>query len=280
MTDEVATAPGESATRRFVVNVRTPTLESGGSVRLKPRERESEAAAWDRKLTLRFTGERPALSAISVTPAIGLPTLFLLGDSTVADQPEAPWASWGQKLPAWFDEGIAVANHSESGESVRGAWNARRFEKVFEEMRPGDWLLIQFGHNDMKDTAPGALDRYRDGLRKAIAETRRRGATPVLVTSMERISGLEANTLGDYPATVRRVAVEMDAPLIDLHAASQELYKRLGDDLSSVFQDPTHHNDRGAELLAECVVAGIRDAVPELAAHLQRQQEPATAAAR
>ncbi|TWT92306.1 Rhamnogalacturonan acetylesterase RhgT [Botrimarina colliarenosi] len=269
MTDEVATEPGAFETRRFVVNTRTPAIEAGGSVRLKPRERGSEAAAWDRKLTLRFTGERPAVSRLSVTPAPDVPTIYLLGDSTVADQPEAPWASWGQKLPVHFRDDIAVANHSESGETVRGFWNARRFDKVLERMRPGDWLLIQFGHNDMKSTRPDALKEYRNGLKRAVEETRRRGATPVLVTSMERMAGVEKDTLGAYPQTVRDLAAEMDAPVIDLHAASKALYRDLGERLPEAFQDATHHTDFGAERLARSVANGIGRAVPDLASHLK-----------
>lgn len=269
MTGVVETAPGQTVVERFYVNVRDPMIESGGAVRLKERERTSEAAAWDDKLTLRFVGERPALSRLVIRRADDVPTVYLLGDSTVADQPAAPWASWGQKLPRLVGDRLCVANHSESGESVRGAWNARRFQKVLDLLRPGDWLLVQFGHNDMKDTAPDALDRYRDGLKRAVVETRRRGATPVLITSMERMAGVKADTLGPYPQTVRDLAAEMRVPLVDLHAASKRLYRDLGERLPEAFQDGTHHTDLGAEALAGAVVQGLRTAAPDLASYFE-----------
>ena len=81
-----------------------------------------------------------------------MPTVFLLGDSTVCDQPAEPWNSWGQMLPRFFKPEIAVANHSESGETVADSLRAQRFEKIFSLMKPGDYLFVQFGHNDMKAT--------------------------------------------------------------------------------------------------------------------------------
>ena len=98
---------------------------------------------------------------------------------------------------------------------------------------------------------------------------RERGATPILITSMERKNGIEQNTLAGYPDAVRgRGRSDSSAPLVDLHAMSQELYRGLGDDLDAAFQDGTHHTDFGSYELARCVVEGIRTAAPELAAHL------------
>ena len=252
--------------REFTVNIRTPAIgvaADGRTVRLKDREKTSEAWAWDDRLTLEFCGGLP--DALTIVPEWRAVTLFLAGDSTVTDQPQEPWGSWGQMLPLLFKPGLAIANHAESGETVRGSVGARRFEKIFSQMHKGDFLLVQFGHNDMKDQRPGALDEYRRNLQEIVAETRRRGATPILVTSMERKAGVVDDTLGEYPQTVREVARDEDVALIDLQELSRQLYAALGDDLDAAFQDGTHHTSYGAYLLANCVASRLRDADPALA---------------
>ena len=243
----------------FTVNIRTPALPSGETVRLKPRERDSEAWAWDEKLTLEFNGPRPTISSLEIEPEPDAPTVFLAGDSTVADQPLEPWNSWGQMLPRFFRPGIAVANHSESGESIRSSMSARRFVKIFSLMRRGDYLFLQFGHNDQKDTSPDALKTYRRNLGHLVRFTKSLGATPILVSSMERKPAPDRRSLGEYPQTVRDVATEFEVPLIDLNRMSRELYAALGDDLDHAFQDGTHHTSYGSYLLAQCVVREIRE---------------------
>ena len=151
-----------------------------------------------------------------------------------------------------------MANHAESGESLKSSLGAYRVQKVLSTIKPGDYLFIQYGHNDQKDRATNALATYKRNLTKLVADTRARGATPVLVTSMERMSGLDKDTLGDYPATVRQVAKEQNAPLIELHDMSRAFYRALGPDLKRAFQDGTHHNAYGSYELARCVVEGVR----------------------
>jgi lysophospholipase L1-like esterase len=259
MLEKVRIAPGKSVTRSFVVNVRTPQIAGGGEVHLKPREKTNEWRAWDEKLTLEFNGTHPALRSLEIEPA-DVPTVFLLGDSTVCDQPAEPWNSWGQMLPRFFKPEIAVANHAESGETIANSLRAGRIDKVVSLLKPGDYLFFQFGHNDMKSRATNALEVYRADLKKVVAETRAKGGTPVLVTSMERKGGLEAGTLLGYPDAVRAVAREEKCALIDLNAMSVVLYKALGTNLDLAFQDPTHHNNYGSYELAQCVVEGIRQA--------------------
>jgi lysophospholipase L1-like esterase len=264
MLEKVATKKGEAARRTFVVNVRTPKIVGGSEVRLKQREKDSEMVNWDEKLTLEFNGAQPSLRSLEIEPA-SVPTIFLLGDSTVCDQPREPWNSWGQMLPRFFKPEVAVANHAQSGESVKSSLSARRFEKVFSQMKSNDWLFVQFGHNDMKDRATNALATYKANLKKIVAQTREHGATPVLITSMERKAGLEHDTLGGYPDAVREVAKEDAVALVDLHAMSKVFYKALGTNLDLAFQDGTHHNNYGSYELARCVVEGVRKNVPALA---------------
>jgi lysophospholipase L1-like esterase len=143
-------------------------------------------------------------------------------------------------------------------EQLAGSLAARRFEKVFSLMQPGDWLLLQFGHNDMKDRKPDALETYRENLGWVIARTRARGGTPVLITSMERKAGVAHPTLGGYPAAAREVARQQKCALIDLNAMSLVLYRALGTNLDKAFVDGTHHDNYGSYELAQCVVEAIR----------------------
>jgi lysophospholipase L1-like esterase len=269
--EKVHTAPGEFIKRSCMVNVRTPRISDDRSVRLKEREKTSEAANWDEKLTLEFNDLRPCVCAIEIQKAENIPTVYLLGDSTVCDQPSEPWNSWGQMLPRFFKPEVAVANHAESGESLRSSLSARRLEKVLSTMKSGDYLFIQFGHNDMKERGDGvgAFTTYKADLKRFVTDAKSKGALPVVVTSMNRKSlkdGEVTNTLGDYPEAVRQVAKEENVPLIDLHAMSKQLYEALGrENIDKAFQDGTHHNNYGSYQLAKCIVEGIRQNKMELA---------------
>lgn len=277
MLEKVETAPGKYVTRTFVVNVRRPQIAGGGDeVRLKQREKESEAWAWDDKLTLEFTNAKPGVTAIEIERA-RVPTLYIAGDSTSTDQPVEPYNSWGQMLTRFFKPTVAVANHGESGESLRGFVGEQRLAKLMTVMKPGDWLFIQMGHNDQKERGEGigAFTSYKADLKKFIAAARERGTTPVLVTSMHRISwgpdGTIANSLGDYPEAARQTAKEENVALIDLHAMSKTLYEAIGQaNLPKAFadNDKTHHNNYGSYQLAKCIVEGIRTAKLPLEKHL------------
>jgi lysophospholipase L1-like esterase len=281
MLEDVAAARGKFIQRSFVVNVRTPALGNpppnapgGRSVRLK--ESEIGSLTWDDKLTLQFIGPRAAVRSISIAP-VDVPVLYLVGDSTVTDQTRSPDATWGQVLPRFFDERIAVANHAESGESLKSSLTALRLDKVLTTLRRGDWLMIQFGHNDQKSQWPQthveAGTTYRAYLRAYIAEARRRGATPILVTSPERgnldAEGRVVESHGEYPDAVRAVAREENVALIDLNSMSRTFYEELGPGrISLAFadqgRDRTHHSNFGGYELARRVVAGIREADPDL----------------
>lgn len=263
------TAPGKFVTRSFVVNVRTPEIRGSGEVRLKDREKTMELWAWDEKLTLEFNNARPAIAALTIARVVNMPTLYLLGDSTVCDQPREPYSSWGQMLTRFFKPGIAVANHAESGESLRSSLSARRLDKVLSLMKPGDYLFIQFGHNDEKEKGEGvgAFTTYKSDLKRFVDGARRKGGIPVLVTPVQRRTfddkGKITNSHGDYPEAVRQLAAEEKVALIDLHAMSTMFYEALGPEKSKLaFKDGdgTHHNNYGSYELAKCVVVGIRAA--------------------
>lgn len=277
MLDNVRTAAGTLEQRTFTVNVRTPRIPASatlaaGAVKLKaPRETVQEAWNWDRRLTLEFNGEQPQVRSIAITP-VSVPTVFLLGDSTVSDQPGEPYASWGQMLPRFFKPGIAIANHAQSGETYRDSLQRRRLDKVLSAMQPGDTVLMQFGHNDqkqIKEGKGGPYTTYLDEIRQHVAAIRAHGGVPVIVSSMERrafdANGKVVPSLIDYANAARQAATELRTPFIDLNALSKPLYETLGVEGSkAAFAQPqgkvdnTHHNNYGAYQLAQLVASGMR----------------------
>jgi lysophospholipase L1-like esterase len=258
MVENLRTRPGEFVKRRITVNIRRPEISTGGHVTLKgTREAVTEAWAWDEKLTLEFDGQNPRVREIEITPA-RVPTMFILGDSTSCDQAEEPWNSWGQMITRFFKPGIAVANHGESGESLASALHAHRLEKVLDSLKPGDYVFIQFGHNDQKDKSPGAgpFTTYSARLKMLVEATRAKGGVPVLVTPVSRKA---LGSLGEFPEAVRQVAREENVALIDLNKMSEMFYRALGPaNLDKAFVDGTHHNAYGSYEIAKCVITGIQ----------------------
>jgi lysophospholipase L1-like esterase len=276
MLERVHTGPGQFETRTFTVNVRNsqvppPPANAPGGTQVRLNNREQGALHWDDKLTLEFNNTRPCVAAVEITKVEDAVTVFLAGDSTVTDQPGEPGNSWGQMLPRFFGPGVAVANHAESGETLKSFITGVRLDKVLGQMKRGDYLFIQFGHNDQKQQWPQtyveAFTTYKAYLKAFIAEARLRGATPVLVTPMNRrtfdSNGKITNSLGDYPEAMRQTAKEENVALIDLNAMSKTLYEALGVDKAPLAfagngRDATHHNNYGSYELTRCVVEGIK----------------------
>ena len=290
MLEKIATQPDASVTLSFDTNVRYPEIQDQPSgnpatqVKLKPRE--LGILDWDHKLTLEFNGDHPSVRSIDIEPIPNEPVLYLAGDSTVVDQYYEPWAAWGQMLPRFFLPGIVIANHAESGETTKSFVGEHRLAKIMTTMKPGDYLFIQFAHNDMKPGAvsPGVavvpIAEYKKLLADYIAQTRAKGATPVLVTSMNRRTfddaGKITNSFGPYPGAMREVAAEQKVTLIDLNAMSKTLFEAMGPEgtlkafmhyptgsfpgQTEAISDDTHFNSYGAYELARCIVHGIREA--------------------
>ncbi|MGH9352968.1 MAG: rhamnogalacturonan acetylesterase [Terriglobia bacterium] len=275
---EAKTPAGKFVTREFTVNVRYPEVNATERVRLKPREIGN--LDWDHKLTLEFIGTRPSVDSIEITKTDDASTVYLAGDSTVVDQDKEPWCAWGQMLPLFFKAGVAIANNAESGETLKAFIGEHRLDKIMSTIKSGDYLFIQFAHNDQK---PGrdhvdAFTSYEQYLTRYIDAARSKGAIPVLVTSMERrrfdAGGKVINTLGDYPEAMRQEAKKQHVDLIDLNAMSMAFYEALGPEGSKkafvqypagsfpgqmrALADNTHFNDYGAYELAKCIVKGIK----------------------
>ena len=277
MVEKAETAAGMLTRVSFVVNVRRPEISGGARVKFKPRETTSEAWAWDDKLTLEFSNKEPKLCALSITK-VDVPTVYIAGDSTSTDQALEPYNSWGQMLTAFFKPDVAIANNGESGETARSFIGENRWAKVMSVIKPGDWILIQFGHNDQKEKGEGvgAFTTYKATLKRFITDASEHGAKPVLITSMNRrtfdAEGKAMNSLGDFPEAVRQLAHEENVPLIDLNAMSKTLYEALGSEGSGKLfagSDTTHHSDYGSYELAKCVVSGIQQNHLALAKYLK-----------
>lgn len=218
--------------------------------------------------------------------------LYLIGDSTMADKPDPannPERGWGQALPEFVREGAVVRNHAVNGRSTKSFIDQGRWDSVRVALHKGDYVFIQFGHNDQKlddstrYTAP--LTGYRRNLERFVRETRAAGATPVLFTSIVRrqfnAKGVLEDTHGLYPLVVRDVARELQVPLIDLQLRTEELVQRAGPDSSKALyvfttagqfsafpaarEDNTHLSPRGASAVARLAVQELRARVPALA---------------
>ena len=277
MLENIQTQPGEYVTKTFIVNIRTPQYP-GGAVNLKaPRESMQEAWDWDKGLTLEFIGDHPSISSLQIEK-VDVPTVFIVGDSTSCDQVVEPYNSWGQSITRFFKPDIAVANHGESGETTSDSLGRHRFDKVWGLMKPGDYLLVQFGHNDMKGKT--STDEYTAALQKVVDGTKKTGGTLVIVTPMNRHSfdgnGNVTNSLGAYPHAAYEVADQNKVPWIELNAMSKTLYESFGPQGSEVLfaqtgptsHDATHHSDFGSYELAKCIVLGIQQDKLGLASHI------------
>ncbi|MBN1107187.1 MAG: rhamnogalacturonan acetylesterase [Bacteroidales bacterium] len=287
--DKVVTAPGKFRKLEATVNIRVPEIgETGQTVGRKPREMKK--LNWDNKLTFEFNGRRPCICALEITRVYDPVTVFLAGNSTVVDQDDDPWASWGQMLPAFLKKTAVVSNHAESGLSLGSFLSSKRLDKVMSMMKPGDYLFIEFGHNDQKEKGPddGAFKSYSGRMRLFVNEFRSKGGIPVIVSPANRRSfaedGTITNSLGDYPEAARKIAQEMNVPFIDLNAMTKTLYEAMGPEGSKklfviypantfpgqeqALNDNTHFNSFGAYELTKCIIEGIKENKLELRKHL------------
>jgi lysophospholipase L1-like esterase len=280
MVEHLRTEAGQFATRTFTVNIRGPKISTGGEVNLDSHERNPATGEilvrhWDEKLTITLSDTHPALAAVTVAKVDDAITVFVLGDSTVTDQPGAPGSSWGQMFPRWFRPEVAIANHAESGETLKGFLKERRWDKVLDSIKPGDYVLIEFGTNDSKKSGPQniypnqdfsetyaeASTTYKELLRRFVADARARGANPVLISPSSRRGEVKnPSSLGRYAAAAGEVAREVGVPFIDLNAMGHQLNAALGPDAVKQFNDVTHHVEYGSYMQSKCVVLGIQQA--------------------
>ncbi len=212
-------------------------------------------------------------------------TVFLAGDSTVAPKlaEKRPETGWGEMLGQAFKDGkVVVENRAMNGRSSRSFIAEGRWQKIIEHLKKGDFVFIQFGHND---AAKDRVDRYtppddyKKNLARFVEEVRAKGGSPVLLTPVMRRrfdkDGKFYDSHGEYPDLVRTVAHEYDVPLIDMHRKSEGVIVKHGAEGSKKLflqlkagenpnypngvEDNTHFSPIGALEMANLAVAGIRE---------------------
>lgn len=184
-------------------------------------------------------------------------SIYTIGDSTMANKkPEVqPETGWCQVLQNYFDESVTIKNHAVNGRSTKSFINEGRWQIVLDSLQPGDYVFIQFGHNDQKIqdstryTSP--FETYSENLEKFANETRAKGAFPVLFTSIVRRKfgedGKLTDTHGNYPVAMRQVAEKLNVPLIDLQKLTESWVNSLGDEPSKAMFLWTEPNEKFPE---------------------------------
>lgn len=280
MVENCVTKKGKFETYSFIVNKRSQEIPGGGKVSLKPRE--LDYLNWDSLLTLEFNGAAPAVKSIRIEPDTTATTIFLCGNSTVVDQELEPWASWGQMIPRWFTDKVAISNHAESGLTVRTFLDGHRLDKVLSMLKKGDYVVCEFGHNDQKEKRPGdgAWYHFAHGLKTFIDRVRAANGHIIFITPTQRRSFDEAThtkiqeTHLDYPDAMRAVAKREGVPVIELHDMTRTFFEALGYEGSKKalvhypantfpgqdkpLADNTHFNPYGAYEVAKMVVMGMK----------------------
>ena len=268
------TAAGAAATYSFTVNVRQPEGQPTG-----------QGGTGNPGLDIRFAGTNPQVSAVSVKPATQPMVAYLAGDSTVCDQPVAPYTGWGQMITPAVGPGASVANYADSGESS-GSFlrNSALFPALLPKVKANDAVFIQFGHND-KQTSASA---FRSNLTSMITQVRAKRGVPVLVTPPVRRqfngsrltpTALHVNGLGvNLPAEMRQVGTAQNVPVIDLTTKSKTLVESLGPSASAQLflrssvdgvTDNTHFSQYGASQMGGLVLQSIREQRLPLATYLR-----------
>jgi len=220
---------------------------------------------------------------VALRPADEKIRVFLCGDSTIAPKLpiDAPETGWGMPFTDYFTPAVDVQNHAVNGRSTKSFITEGRWSKVISQVRTGDWVLIQFGHNDQKvaDTTRSAPAQtlYRQNLIRFVNEVRAKGGNPLLITPVMRrkfdTNGKFVDQHGEYPGVVKTVGKELDVPVIDLHARSQAVIEQHGVEGSkSLFMhyppgmfakhtkgitDDTHFSPYGASIMASLVAQGL-----------------------
>lgn len=215
--------------------------------------------------------------------------IFLAGDSTCAIKRISayPETGWGMPFVYFWDSTVAIVNLAKNGSSTRSFQQEKLWQQIIDKARPGDYVFIQFGHNDEVPTKENATteSEFKNNLIKFVNETRSKGSIAVLLTPVARRkfddAGKILGTHDAYARIVRDVAISSKVPLIDLDQKAQQLYQQLGPEGSKLLFnhlekgehpnypngkiDDTHFNELGARKIAQIILKDIRVLLPELA---------------
>ncbi|WP_285229636.1 rhamnogalacturonan lyase family protein [Paenibacillus albidus] len=270
-------------------------------------EMSFDIALVDGQVNLAFSGTKPNLNALVITrlperQASGLPTVYLAGDSTVQtyDPYWQPQAGWGQMLSKFFDLGkVTINNKSIGGRSSKSFIVEGRLDEILRMIRPGDYFLVQFGHNDATISVPeryASPADYKIYLKSYVDGARQRGATPILVTPMGRRDynaeqGKFNVSFPEYVQAMKEVAAELNVEVVDLSTLSVAYYDSIGFEATrSVFlhldagiygafpngsADNTHFQEYGAIQMARLLAGGIKQLNNPLSAMVKEIEPPA-----
>lgn len=275
MLDRITLAGGVFS-RQTVSLRRMETRSMDGSVTMSIKDREKDYRTWDKKLTFVISGKAPAVAGIEIKRNDNVTTLWLCGNSTVVDQIMAPWAGWGQMAPGFFKSSLAIANYAESGLTASGFYSMKRLAKILSEVKKGDFVTVQFAHNDQKNQ--NDVNNYETTLTKYANEIKAKGATPLFVTSTARQNETDPKTaVGGLPERMRALGKKLGVTVLDLNQHSITLGKALGGNKEKMYMytasDKTHFCEYGAYELARANIEEIKAKVPELAKHLRDDHE-------
>jgi lysophospholipase L1-like esterase len=234
------------------------------------------------------------LIALLAAPA-GAATIHIAGDSTAADYAPAryPQSGWGQFLRCALDDATTVRNHAVGGRSTRTFIGEKRLERIQSEIKAGDTLLIQFGHNDANtvkiERYADPMGAYRTNLARMIAVAKSAGAQPVLITPVTRRNWQDGRVKADFTPwsdAMRALAAELDVPLIDLERESGAWVQEAGEEGSKLYflhhkaadgilafpkgiTDDTHFSEIGARGIAEIVARNLKALSLPVSAHVR-----------
>lgn len=202
-------------------------------------------------------------------------TIYLAGDSTVRDYDEGeyPQAGWGQFIVDYLTDQVIIENHAVGGKSSKTFITEGLLNPILEEIQEGDYLFIQFGHNDSTKNRPEryteAYEDYKVYLQRYIDEARFKEATPILITPVARLHYVNREFLidfGDYCNAMKEVAEENDVFIIDLMIKSVDYLSLIGYErakelfmISVTGDDCTHFTEQGAKAMAKLVSQGIKE---------------------
>lgn len=229
-----------------------------------------------------------SLSILLITLYLLMPqkhtTVYMIGDSTMANkQPDKfPETGWGMPFSKMFNASVTVDNRSMNGRSTKSFINEKRWQPIVDALKEGDYVFIEFGHNDEKVDKPAvgtSIEEFRTNLIKFITETRAAKATPILLTPVNRWKfdslGHFQDTHGAYPDAVREVAKTYNVPLIDMYQKTKTLMEKIGAEASHKWfnqlekgahpnypdgiKDNTHFSPAGAQQMADLAVEGLKE---------------------
>lgn len=232
------------------------------------------------------------LAVVGCTAQKRNPVVYMIGDSTMANKgglPKNKERGWGQMLPLFVDSTLVIVNKATNGRSTKSFRDEGRWQPIMDSMKQGDYVIIQFGHNDEKSEQPklyadSEVD-FPNNLKRYITETREKGGIPILCTSIPRRhfdeNGQLIDTHGNYVTVVFKVAEEMDVPLIDMNKSVTALIKSVPEEDSKMFfmwyppskQDNTHLNVLGGKIVAKLAIDEIAEKVPALKRYTVKDSE-------